>query len=129
MTTYAVEREAGPSWADGGIFDQPAVTDHAAFMNTLADEGFVVFGGPLAGTETGRVRVLLAVNAESERDIRSRLADDPWEVTEQIRTVRVDPWTILVGQEPPRPSRGEETSVGVSTAGGSIARNVGLKNA
>ena len=52
MSYFAVIREAGPSWTDGkGIIEQPGVSDHAAFMNALADEGFVLFGGPLAGSE------------------------------------------------------------------------------
>jgi hypothetical protein len=59
MSYYAVIREAGPGWVDGGIAAQPDVADHAAFMNGLADEGIVLFAGPLAGTETARLRVLL----------------------------------------------------------------------
>ncbi|WP_157592386.1 hypothetical protein [Solirubrobacter soli] len=41
MNAYAVIREAGPGWTDGGIADQPAVADHAAFMKNLADEGLL----------------------------------------------------------------------------------------
>jgi hypothetical protein len=45
MSLYAVIREAGPAWVDGkGAFEQPGVDDHAAFMNTLADD-------PWAATE------------------------------------------------------------------------------
>lgn len=94
-----MSREAGPVWTSGGIFNQPAVSEHAAFMNTLADEGFVLFGGPLAGSEEGRVRVLLIVDAESEAEIRRRLADDPWAPTEQVVTVSVEPWNVFVGEE------------------------------
>ena len=69
-------------------------------MNALADEGFVLFAGPLAGTEQGRVRVLLIVDAEQRsRDppppCRRPLDGDP----EQLRTVSVEPWKILVGAE------------------------------
>jgi hypothetical protein len=53
MSVFAVTREAGPAWVDGGIFGQPAVDDHAAFMNALAEEGVVLYAGPLAGTERG----------------------------------------------------------------------------
>src|SRR6266511_2177757 len=73
MSLFAVIREAGPTWQAGGIFEQPSVTEHAAFMNTLADQRFVLFGGPLAGTEQGYVRVLLIVDADSEAAIDSRL--------------------------------------------------------
>jgi len=100
MSYFAVIREAGPAWTDGkGINDQPAVGDHAAFMNVLADQGFVLFGGPLAGSEHGRLRVLLIVNAGSEAEIHRRLADDPWARTEQLLTMSVEPWNIFVGAE------------------------------
>jgi len=99
MSLYAVTREAGPAWMDGGIFEQPAVSEHAAFLNSLVGEGFMLFGGPLAGSENGRVRALLIVDAASEAEIHRRLADDPWVPTEQILTTRVEPWKILVGAE------------------------------
>ncbi len=92
-------RQAGPAWKDGGIFEQPAVDEHAAFMNGLADEGFLLFAGPLAGTEEGRVRVLLIFNAESDGEIHRRLADDPWVPTGQLQIASVEPWKILVGAE------------------------------
>ena len=99
MSHFAVIREAGPAWAVGGIFDQPAVNDHAAFMNALADETFVLFGGPLAGSEYGRVRVLLVVDSDNKAEIHRRLAEDPWALTNQLRIVSVEPWKILVGAE------------------------------
>jgi uncharacterized protein YciI len=99
VSYFAVIREAGPSWTDGGITEQQAVSDHAAFMNALADEGFVLFGGPLAGSEHGRLRVLLIVNADGEAEIHRRLADDPWVPTEQLVTTSIEPWNILVGAE------------------------------
>ena len=92
MNAYADIREAGRG-------DQPAVADHAAFMNDLADEGFLLFAGPLAGSEGGRVRALLIVDADSEDEIRNRLADDPWEAADQIRTVSIEPWNIFTGAE------------------------------
>ena len=42
------------------------MNDHAAFMSALADEGFVLFAGPLAGSEHDRIRVLLIADAGSE---------------------------------------------------------------
>jgi uncharacterized protein YciI len=100
MSTFAVIREAGPAWIDGkGIYEQQAVEEHAQFMNALADEGVVLFAGPLAGTETGRVRVLLAVAAESADEVHRRLEADPWAPTGQLVVVSVDAWKILVGQE------------------------------
>jgi uncharacterized protein YciI len=100
MSLFAVTRAAGPSWTDGkGAFDQPAVNDHAAFMNGLANEGFVLFAGPLAGSELHRIRVLLIAEAADEIDIRRRLADDPWERTRRVVTTGVERWNLLVGAE------------------------------
>ena len=100
MSLFAITREAGPSWADGkGAFEQPAVNDHVAFMNNLADEGFVLFAGPLAGSEHDRIRVLLIAEAGSEADIHRRLADDPWARTQLVTTSVVEPWNLLVGAD------------------------------
>jgi uncharacterized protein len=58
-------------------------------MDALGDEGFIVLGGPL-GDE---VRVMHAVEAESEDEIRSRLAEDPWSGSHLV-IAAIDPWTI-----------------------------------
>jgi len=96
VSYFAVIREAGPAWIDGrGAFEQPGVNDHGAFMNALADEGLVLFAGPLAGSERGRIRVLLIGDAASEEEIGRRLADDPWERAQRLVTVSVEPWNLL----------------------------------
>jgi uncharacterized protein YciI len=100
MSLFAVTREAGPGWTNGkGAFEQPAVNDHAAFMNDLANEGIVLFAGPLAGSEHERIRVLLIADADSETDIHQRLANDPWVRTEQLVTTSIEPWNLFVGAE------------------------------
>ena len=70
MSYFVVSPEAGPSWTDGGIEAQPAIGYHAAFMNALADESFVLFAGPLDRTEQGRLRALLIVHADGEDEVR-----------------------------------------------------------
>jgi uncharacterized protein YciI len=100
MTLHAVVREAGDGWTDGkGAFDQSGVNDHAMFMNGLADSGFVLCAGPLAGTELDRIRVLVIFDAADESDIRQRLAEDPWEQDEHLRTTTVERWNLLVGAD------------------------------
>lgn len=100
MSLFAITREAGPAWMDGkGAFEQPGVNDHGAFMNILAAEGLLLFAGPLARSEQGRIRVLLIADAASEADIHRRLADDPWQVTQRVVTVSVEPWNLFVGTE------------------------------
>lgn len=98
MSLFAVHREAGPAWTqDEDAFSQPGVSEHAAFMNDLAEEGIVLAAGPLAGTESGRIRVLLIADANHEGEITERLANDPWEQTHQITTTSIEPWALFVG--------------------------------
>ena len=49
--------------------------EHAAFMEGLADEGFILVGGMLADD-----RAMHVVEAESEEEVRARFAADPWPV-------------------------------------------------
>lgn len=100
MSYFVVIRDAGPGWTDPkAAFEQPGVDEHAAFMNALADEGIVVFAGPLAGSEHGRIRVLLIVTADSEAVIHDRLAPDPWAQTQRLVTTSVEPWNLFVGAD------------------------------
>jgi uncharacterized protein YciI len=66
--------------------------EHAAFMNALAAEGFVVLGGPLGPGE----EILLIIDAASEDEVRSRLAADPWTGSGLLEITRVEPWTVLL---------------------------------
>lgn len=96
MSYFAVLRDAGPSWTDSkGTFDQPGVSDHATFMNGLGDRGFV----PLAGSEQGRIRAMVIVDADDEAEIHRRLADDPWTLSHHLVIVSIEPWNLFVGAE------------------------------
>jgi uncharacterized protein YciI len=100
MSYFAVIREAGPAWVDGkGAFDQPGASEHGAFMKTLADEGFILFAGPVAGSELGRIRVLLIASADSEAEIHRRLADDPWARANRLVVTSAEPWRLIIGAE------------------------------
>jgi uncharacterized protein YciI len=87
---YVVLRRSGPEWDPSRPMDElsgwPA---HAAFMDGLVDEGFVVLGGPLAD----EWRVVLAVEAESEDVVRATLGRDPWSET-HLLVDTIEPWTI-----------------------------------
>jgi len=100
MSLFAIVRVAGPGWAEGrGAFDQPGVNEHAAYMDHLADEGFVLYAGPLAGSETGRIRALVIIDADNESEIGRRLADDPWTLDDHLVTTSIEPWVLFVGAE------------------------------
>jgi uncharacterized protein YciI len=73
-------------------------------MNALAADGFVLFAGPLSGSDHERLRALVIVNANSTDEIHQRLAGDPWVHANRLRTTSIEPWTLLVGAERiPRP--------------------------
>jgi hypothetical protein len=61
-------------------------------MDGLVDDGFVLLGGPVGD---GR-RFLHIVRAQSEREVKERLAEDPWTPTERLRTASIEPWEILL---------------------------------
>ena len=93
-TYYAVTIEPGASWdASRPMRQQAHWAEHAAFMNALEDDGFAVLGGPF----DDEARALVIVNAQSEQEAVSRLADDPWIVRELRRIARVERWAILLG--------------------------------
>ena len=55
--------------------------------------------GPLAGSEHGRIHVLLIINADSETDVHDRLAADPWADTQRLVTTSVQAWNLFVGAD------------------------------
>jgi hypothetical protein len=87
---FVVLRRSGPKWDPARPLEQQiGWTEHASFMDALVDSGFVILGGPLADEQ----RVALAVESDSEADVRATLAEDPW--SETILVIgSVDPWTI-----------------------------------
>lgn len=89
------QRAAGWDWSVP-MRRQVAWEAHAAFMDALADEGFVVAGGPL-GSEDDAARVLHVVNAPNDDAIEARLAEDPWAPMGLLKTVSIEPWTVLLG--------------------------------
>jgi uncharacterized protein YciI len=100
MSLFAVTRVAGPAWVDGkGAFEQPDVAAHGGYMDELAKAGLLLLAGPLAGTEQGRIRVLLVAEAGSAEEVARRLADDPWERSRRLTTETIEPWGLLVGAE------------------------------
>jgi uncharacterized protein YciI len=91
---FLVKRVHGPSWdASRPRREQEGWHEHAAFMDRLVAERFVVLGGPV-GEDDGDY-ALLVVEAESEADARARLADDPWG-EDMLATESIERWTIFL---------------------------------
>ena len=91
---FAVSATRGAAF-DGSLSleEQRQWAEHAAFMDRLVDDGFVLLGGPLAGTPD----VLLIVRAADEAAVRTRLTEDPWMRDGLLRIVSVTPWHLRLG--------------------------------
>jgi uncharacterized protein YciI len=91
---FAVTRSHGAGWKDARpLEEQDDWKGHAAFMDALHAEGFVLIAGPLEGTR----EALLIIRAKDAEEVKSRLSSDPWTGTGLLRTTRVVPWTLRLG--------------------------------
>ena len=90
MMFLVVLRRSGPDYDHSKpLEEQSGWPEHAAFMDGLVEDGFLVLGGPLAGDG----RVAHAIEADSPEAVRATLARDPWNET-HLRVESVEPWTI-----------------------------------
>ena len=96
MMFLVVLRRSGPEYDHSKpLEEQSGWLEHAAFMDGLVEDGFIVLGGVL-GDE---VRTAHAVEAASEQEIRDRLARDPWSGSHLV-VDSIDPWTIRLQRLP-----------------------------
>jgi uncharacterized protein YciI len=95
---FAVVRTKGQAWDESEpLRAQAEWPEHAAFMDQLAANGFVVLGGPVGDNAD----VLLAVKAQDEEEIRRTLARDPWSTAGILDVKSIQPWTILLACQNP----------------------------
>lgn len=91
MVNFAVRLVHGPGWDPSRpIREQDGWDEHAAFMDGLVDDGFVILGGPVGDGE----QTLHVVEAADEHDIRTRLARDPWAAAGLLRVGSIEPWAL-----------------------------------
>jgi uncharacterized protein YciI len=91
--TFIAISSAGPNRDPSkGTREQPFWDQHAAFIDQLVAEGFVLMGGPLVD-EGGAV---LIVNAEDENEVREKLKNDPWFKKGILKVEAVKRWQIFI---------------------------------
>lgn len=91
MANFAVTLVHGPFWdASRPIREQDGWDGHAAFMDGLVDEGFLIVGGPLGAGD----RTLHLIEAEDELQIRARFGEDPWALADLLKVGAVEPWAL-----------------------------------
>lgn len=96
MMFLVILRRSGPEYDHSKpLEEQSGWLEHAAFMDDLVDDGFVVLGGVL-GDE---LRTAHAVEAGSEDEVRERFAQDPWSGS-HLAVDSIDPWTIRLERPP-----------------------------
>ncbi len=90
---FAVRLErGGPYDFSRELREQEGFEEHARFMDSLVEDGFIVLGGPV----TGERDTLHAVSAPSEQAIRKRLAEDNWAKNGMLTIKSIEEWTILL---------------------------------
>jgi hypothetical protein len=90
---FAVLRARGPAWKHGQPLEaQEGWLAHADLMDEMAEEGFIVLGGPLGSDDA-----LLIIRAKDEAEVRARLRADPWG-EEMLKLSWIAPWTIRLGR-------------------------------
>jgi uncharacterized protein YciI len=91
MANFALTLVRGPAWDESlGIREQRQCDAHAAFMDGLVDDGFILLGGPVAD---GR-QTLHVIEANHENEIRRRLAEDPWAHAGLLKIGSIQPWAL-----------------------------------
>ncbi len=109
---FVIMRGHGPSWDDARpMREQDRWPGHAAFMDDLAGEGFVVMGGPIDQDDS---RIMLIVEAAEANEVRARLEQDPWSEAGLLVLTGVEPWQVLL--------TGSQLSVANEAQGSGVGR-------
>jgi uncharacterized protein YciI len=91
MGNFAVRLVHGPGWdSSRQIRGQQGWAEHAAFMDGLVDDGWIILGGPVGDGE----QTLHVVEAADEDEVRARLAADPWAQAGLLRIGTIEPWAL-----------------------------------
>ena len=86
---HVVLRQEGPDFDPAlPLEQQTGWQEHAAFMDSLVENGTIVLGGPLP-----EGRVAHAMMAGSEQELREIWASDPWHES-HLLLESVEPWEI-----------------------------------
>jgi uncharacterized protein YciI len=95
--TFLAFSSAGPNRdSSKGAREQPFWDEHAAFIDRLVDEGFILMGGPLVDEAGMPHGALLIVKAEDENEVRERLKNDPWFMRGILKLESVKRWEIFI---------------------------------
>ena len=95
--TFIAISSAGPNGDPSkSTREQPFWDEHAAFIDRLVDEGFILMGGPLVDERGMPHGALLIVNGEDENEVRGKLKNDPWFEKGILKLESVRRWQIFI---------------------------------
>src|SRR5258708_21282927 len=101
MANFAVRLVHGPRWdSSRQIREQEGWDGHAAFMDGLVDDGFIVLGGPVGDGE----QTLHVIEATDENEIRARLAGDPWASAGLLQIGTIELWALWLDSRGKNPA-------------------------
>ena len=108
MAYFAVRLVHGAGWDSARpIREQDGWDEHAAFMDGLVDDGFVILGGPVGNGE----QTLHVVEAADQQDVKARLARDPWASARLLQIGVIEPWALWLDSRPEQAPRRRSDSV------------------
>jgi uncharacterized protein YciI len=91
--TFVIFWAPGPAWVSGKtVREQPYWDQHAAFMDSLFENGMVLLGGPFADA-TGS---LVVVEAENEQEVADLFARDPFLVHDIFSLRLLKQWVLFL---------------------------------
>jgi uncharacterized protein YciI len=95
--TFLAFSSAGPNRDfSKGTREQPYWDEHAAFIDQLVDDGFILMGGPLVDEGGMPQGALLIVNAENENEVKEKLKNDPWFEKGILKLESIRRWEIFI---------------------------------
>jgi len=93
-TFVAISSAGANRYLSKSTREQPLWDEHAAFIDQLVADGFILMGGPLVD-EGGS---LLIFNAEDENEVREKLKSDPWSEHGILKLESVKRWQIFIDE-------------------------------
>jgi uncharacterized protein YciI len=97
MNRFVVISSAGPNRdRSKGTREQPFWDDHAAFIDRLVDDDFILMGGPLVDRDGLPKGALLIVNAQDENEVTKKLKNDPWFENGILKLESIRRWEIFI---------------------------------
>lgn len=112
---FVVTSRQGPSWDPSKpMRGQQLWSEHATFINSLMDEGFLLLGGPVTDGsnvdddfasvpvgDEGLYRAMVVVQAADGDEVARRVEQDPWVRSGLLERTSLERWDVLAGDLPP----------------------------